>query len=503
MAPAGGMVDHRSMADRCPHAPSRGLTALTLALVASALVVVAVLPWARPTDLGRWLFVVGAVAGLETFPVVGVRPGAALRFNLTEAGVVLAAATLGRSEAVAAMLAAGALVTVGHLARGSCWHKSVFAGGVVAVVSSAVIWPLGAPTGIETVGAVAALAGAAGVYALVTVPLAALAAHLAAGRTLRTVRPPLTLHHLRTTALAVVLGLIAIGVSDSAWLLWVTGVAGAALVASGMRLDQAALQRDRSAALLHASERLNAVNDRDELDAVLLDAAEVISGGAVRFGTDPAPWERAIDMPEQFGIQSLLIDAAARRRGDADPAPVVGALLAMAAGALDNLILRAQLGALARTDELTRLPNRRAFTEALEAAAARAARGEPFGVLFIDLDGLKRINDEHDHAVGDLVLREVASRLLRSVRAADGVFRLAGDEFTVLAAGVRRAADLAVLAAAVEHRVSGLATVHGVDVVIGVTVGGAIWGVDGTSTDELLRVADQRMYETKRARFIA
>ena len=88
---------------------------------------------------------------------------------------------------------------------------------------------------------------------------------------------------------------------------------------------------------------------------------------------------------------------------------------------------------LAREDALTGLGNRRALEEALTHESARAARtGETVGVLLIDIDRFKSINDRHGHAAGDACLREVASALLAAVRAADTCFRWGGDEFIVL-----------------------------------------------------------------------
>ena len=88
---------------------------------------------------------------------------------------------------------------------------------------------------------------------------------------------------------------------------------------------------------------------------------------------------------------------------------------------------------LAREDALTGLGNRRALEEALGHEAARTARtGEPVGVLLVDVDRFKSINDRHGHAAGDACLRAVADALVRALRAADSCFRWGGDEFVVL-----------------------------------------------------------------------
>ena len=92
-----------------------------------------------------------------------------------------------------------------------------------------------------------------------------------------------------------------------------------------------------------------------------------------------------------------------------------------------------QLRMLAMHDPLTSLPNRNSLNERLSDALTRAARShDPVALLFIDLDGFKRVNDEFGHAAGDEVLREVARRLPQALRATDMVARFGGDEFVVL-----------------------------------------------------------------------
>jgi len=97
----------------------------------------------------------------------------------------------------------------------------------------------------------------------------------------------------------------------------------------------------------------------------------------------------------------------------------------------------ARLRAMALSDGLTGLANRRGFMEALDKAISRHARGgPPIALLFLDLDGFKQINDVHGHHVGDLALQTFARRVEACVRKGDTVARLGGDEFTVLAEGI-------------------------------------------------------------------
>lgn len=103
----------------------------------------------------------------------------------------------------------------------------------------------------------------------------------------------------------------------------------------------------------------------------------------------------------------------------------------------------AQLQLLARSDPLTGLPNRRSYEEKLREAALRSVRsGRALGLMFLDIDFFKQINDTLGHAGGDEVLKEFAHRLRSSVRATDTVCRLAGDEFTIILEGVAQAAEI-------------------------------------------------------------
>jgi len=151
-------------------------------------------------------------------------------------------------------------------------------------------------------------------------------------------------------------------------------------------------------------------------------------------------------------------------------------------------------------DTLTGLYNRAKFFEDFEheiALAERTKRG--LGVLYIDLDGFKNVNDAFGHRTGDLLLQVVARRLRTAVRDSDLIARLGGDEFAVLVSNVT-----AEQLEAVRTEVAGLAqtpiTVEGRVVGIGVSVGAALYPRDGVEADRLIEVADHAMYAVKQAR---
>lgn len=157
----------------------------------------------------------------------------------------------------------------------------------------------------------------------------------------------------------------------------------------------------------------------------------------------------------------------------------------------------ARLRRMAGTDELTSLPNRRVFREALEREVARLGRGgQPFAVIMLDLDGLKRINDTMGHQAGDQAIRQAGEALTEALRATDLPARLGGDEMVVLLpetdrAGAERAANR--IRRAIERR-------HVDGVGLKVSVGVAVADRLGASGEELIGLADMRLYRDKRAR---
>ena len=152
----------------------------------------------------------------------------------------------------------------------------------------------------------------------------------------------------------------------------------------------------------------------------------------------------------------------------------------------------------AKYDALTELPNRSLFVERVGEEAARGARdGTGFGVLFIDLDHFKHINDSLGHAVGDQVLREVARRLFSSLRAVDTIARQSGDEFAVLLHGVGAGGDLPLVA---QKLLDVLAQPHvcdGQEIFLSGSIGISCYPQDGDSAEALIRNADVAMYRAK------
>jgi len=181
-----------------------------------------------------------------------------------------------------------------------------------------------------------------------------------------------------------------------------------------------------------------------------------------------------------------------------------------------------QIYELAYVDRTTQLPNREFFRKELSRAIRRVTRQKTTGaLLFVDLDGFKKVNDMHGHDVGDILLQQFSERLATVLRAEDLIgfktvhevdaemeeensgknrqmlARLGGDEFTVLLSELREATDAATVAQRIIDAVSEPFTVGEITVTIGASVGIAIFPQDGSDYQTILKSADMAMYQAK------
>ncbi|WP_407314720.1 putative bifunctional diguanylate cyclase/phosphodiesterase [Pseudomonas sp. nanlin1] len=162
--------------------------------------------------------------------------------------------------------------------------------------------------------------------------------------------------------------------------------------------------------------------------------------------------------------------------------------------------LHQQLEYQAVTDPLTGLLNRRGFYQAVEGALVRNERSDKAqALLYLDLDGFKRINDVHGHDAGDRVLRWVAEQLKDCLRSYDTLARMGGDEFTALLDSLEYPEQAAKVAEKLIDRISMCQQVDGLDVTLGVSIGIATYPECGANLDGLMRAADIAMYAAKQA----
>lgn len=153
---------------------------------------------------------------------------------------------------------------------------------------------------------------------------------------------------------------------------------------------------------------------------------------------------------------------------------------------------------LAFYDALTDLPNRLLLQDRLQHALERAGRERRrLAVLFVDLDRFKAVNDNFGHEIGDVLLQNVARRLKGSVRSMDTVARLGGDEFIIVLEEVEDARDCARVAATIVNVMDQPVELDGRSVVVGASVGIALYPDDASSASDLIRRADAAMYLAK------
>ena len=152
-------------------------------------------------------------------------------------------------------------------------------------------------------------------------------------------------------------------------------------------------------------------------------------------------------------------------------------------------------------DVLTGLPNRALFLDRLNLALARRARrpNQSCGVLFLDLDRFKEINDALGHAAGDVLLIAVAERMLTALRPQDSAARLGGDEFAILVEGILNAGDMETVSKRILVEMARPFEIFGHQIEVRASIGAAMAGPDHTSSDLLVRDADFAMYRAKQS----
>jgi diguanylate cyclase (GGDEF)-like protein len=211
------------------------------------------------------------------------------------------------------------------------------------------------------------------------------------------------------------------------------------------------------------------------------------------------------------GLLQVSVDlsdkVAARRSTFIWSSIVVAALLLLAAAVPGYFLWRrleaveaaaAEVRHLAFHDPLTDLPNRLLFQDRLARAIARVRReGGRGALLMLDLDDFKAVNDAHGHAAGDELLRAVARRLTRAVRATDTVARLGGDEFALVVAPLASIDGLHAVLDRLRRELARPVTVEGRRLVAGATIGIALFPDDGDEPDPLIRRADGALYRGK------
>jgi diguanylate cyclase (GGDEF)-like protein len=200
-----------------------------------------------------------------------------------------------------------------------------------------------------------------------------------------------------------------------------------------------------------------------------------------------------------LGVLTVAVtDDPQRLRPDGDLRERLTGVAALAATAIQNGQLVDKLRHKANHDALTGLLNRVGFRHHIDRILDPAHGGSArAGLLFVDLDEFKQVNDAYGHDAGDELIRKAAHRLEMTARAGDGVARLGGDEFAIILADVGEADQLR----AAENRVRAAFrepfSLGDIAISVGASVGGGVWPEDGQTVNELLMHADAAMYEDK------
>jgi diguanylate cyclase (GGDEF)-like protein/PAS domain S-box-containing protein len=164
----------------------------------------------------------------------------------------------------------------------------------------------------------------------------------------------------------------------------------------------------------------------------------------------------------------------------------------------ERKIHETELTRLATHDALTGLPNRNLLNDRIDHAILHAKRNKDYaGVMVVDLDKFKVINDNMGHDAGDELLKEVASRMKSILRASDTVSRLGGDEFVIVLEGVKHPEDCALVGQKLMRIITGPIVLGGVAMEIGASVGIAVYPLDGEDGASLMKNADIAMYQVK------
>lgn len=183
-----------------------------------------------------------------------------------------------------------------------------------------------------------------------------------------------------------------------------------------------------------------------------------------------------------------------------DASGAVISVLAVGRDITDLNAFRQQIHHMAFHDGLTALPNRALFNDRLQQVPTEASRhGRLAGVMVLDLDHFKNINDTLGHAAGDQLLTEAATRLSGCVRSQDTVARMGGDEFAILLPSIRSADDLSQVAHKILQALSQPFLLEQQEMNISGSLGIAVFPQDHREANELMKLADAAMYRAKEA----
>ena len=230
----------------------------------------------------------------------------------------------------------------------------------------------------------------------------------------------------------------------------------------------------------------------------------VLGGAAARLARLPYAWasgrDAALAPVEHATRGGLCALAAPGAAFGAEETRFLAAAASVLSAGLTRIESERRLAFLAQFDALTGLPNRALLADRFAQMLVQARRHEAqLGVLFVDLDEFKLVNDSLGHRSGDELLKEIARRLQAAVRSGDTVARIAGDEFAIVLSDLTRPEDAGVVAQKVLEQLGGPIIIGGHELFVTASIGVALFPADGGDVEALLAAADAAMYRAKQS----
>ncbi|MBF0344941.1 MAG: diguanylate cyclase [Nitrospirae bacterium] len=207
------------------------------------------------------------------------------------------------------------------------------------------------------------------------------------------------------------------------------------------------------------------------------------------------PFRMEYRLKRHDGVYRWILDTGTpRKTSDGKFVGFIGSCI----GITERKEAEERLKYIAHFDILTGLPNRMLFFDRLEQAIAQAKRyNYTVALLYVDLNRFKHVNDTYGHQMGDIVLKESAVRIHNSVRDADTVARIGGDEFNVILTRVNEKKDVQHIAENIIAAMSKPFNIDGIECSVGASIGISLYPSDASDTDMLIKKADAVMYKVK------
>ena len=222
------------------------------------------------------------------------------------------------------------------------------------------------------------------------------------------------------------------------------------------------------------------------------------SAASPSFSDNPATVTRELFSPDGTSLGLLRTIPMPNASSETEIAAALGAGACLAELAIDTRRLYSDLRHRSEYDLLTDIPNRFSMEKRLDQLMALALRNEAvFGLIYVDLDEFKFVNDRHGHRIGDLYLKEVTKRMKLQLRSGDVLARIGGDEFIALVPILRNRTDAEEIATRLEHCFDESFDLEGIEIFGSASVGLAVYPEDGATKEELQRSADAAMYTHK------